>query len=100
VGSPAAAEALLSALGLRQWFHSEKYREEYKVGATTVTVDDTPIGVFVEIEGEAEAIPRVAALLGRTPADYRLESYPRLYFDWCQSKGITSSEMLFNSSTH
>jgi adenylate cyclase class 2 len=95
-GSPEAAEALLSALGLRQWFRGQKYREEYKVGPTTVTVDGTPIGVFVEIEGEADAIPQVAALLGRTPADYRLESYPRLYFDWCEARGIRSSEMLFD----
>jgi adenylate cyclase class 2 len=95
VGSPDAAEALLAALGMRQWFRGQKYREEYKVGATTVTIDDTPIGVWVEIEGEAEAIPQVAALLGSTPADYRLESYPRLYFDWCEAQGIRSSEMVF-----
>jgi adenylate cyclase class 2 len=95
VGKADAIEALLAALGLRQWFHGEKYREEYKVGATTVTVDETPIGVFVEIEGEADAIPQVTARLGRTPADYRLESYPRLYFEWCEAQGIRSSEMVF-----
>jgi adenylate cyclase class 2 len=95
VENPEAVEALLAALDLRQWFRGEKYREEYEIGSTMVTVDDTPIGVFVEIEGDAETIPNVAALLGRTPADYSLESYPRLYFEWCQARGITSSEMVF-----
>jgi adenylate cyclase class 2 len=95
VGSPEAAEALLAALGLRQWFRGEKYREEYTVGPTTVTVDDTPIGVFIEIEGEVAAIARVAALLGRTPADYRLESYPRLHFEWCTARGVRPGDMLF-----
>ena len=90
-----AAEALLSALGLHQWFRGEKYREEYQLGGATVTIDDTPIGVFVEIEGAAAAIPAVAAQLGRTPADYRLESYPQLHFAWCKARGVKPGDMLF-----
>jgi len=95
IESPAAVEALLAALDLHQWFRGEKYREEYDLAATTVTVDETPIGAYVEIEGDPDGIGHVAALLGRSAADYRLESYPSLFFDWCRARGITSSEMVF-----
>jgi adenylate cyclase class 2 len=96
IESPQAVEALLAALDLHQWFRGEKYRDEYELGAAIATVDETPIGAFIEIEGEPAAIAQVAKRLGRTPADYRLESYPRLYFEWCQARGLSSSEMVFS----
>jgi adenylate cyclase class 2 len=95
VGSPDAAEALLSALGMRQWFRAEKYREEYQIDDATVAVDDTPIGVYVEIESDPARIARVALLLGRAPDDYRLDSYPQLYRQWCGARGVAPGNMVF-----
>jgi adenylate cyclase class 2 len=90
-----AIERILVALGLELAFRSEKYREEYALEEATVTVDETPIGIFVEIEATPAAIDRVARRLGRAPADYRLESYPRLYADWCAATGRPPRDMTF-----
>jgi adenylate cyclase class 2 len=89
--------ALLHALGYRQLFRGQKYREEYALGTAVVTVDDTPAGAYVEIEAVPEEIDRVAALLGRTPADYRLESYPTLWRRFCEARGTTERDMIFEA---
>ena len=43
-------------------------------------MDETPIGIFLEIEGDAEGIHAVAAELGFSPSDYVTESYVGLFF--------------------
>ena len=57
-------------MGLRVWFRYEKYREEFKAPGVVIAIDETPIGVFVEIEGSEADIHRAAAALGKTPQDY------------------------------
>jgi adenylate cyclase class 2 len=97
IGDARIAEAMLASLGFVPYFRAQKYREEYVVGATDVMVDDAPVGVFVEIEGTPEEISRVSALLGRTPADYRLESYMGLWRRRCHDKGMSEpADMLFD----
>jgi len=96
IGGAEAIEALFARLGLQQWFRGQKYREEYRLAGAVVTVDETPIGIYVEIEADEPTIHRVAALLGRSRQDYRLESYPRLFFEWCAARGFSSSEMTFD----
>jgi adenylate cyclase class 2 len=95
IGEIAAAQDILRGLGFAPVFRSEKYREEYELAGAHVAIDEAPIGVFVEIEGDAQGIDRAARLLGRTPADYRTESYQRLYFDWCAARGLTPGDMTF-----
>ena len=96
VGDAAVAEALLASLGFRRWFRGEKYREEYLVGQARVTVDEAPIGVFVEIEAPPDVIDDVASRLGRGPSDYRLESYPALQAAWCRTRGRGLEDMVFD----
>ena len=80
---PAAeADALLAVLrniGFRPAFRYQKYREVYRYGEVEITVDETPIGTFLEIEGELPAIHAAAAALGFGPADYVTEGYPSLF---------------------
>ena len=56
------AEAIVAGLGFRRSFYAEKYREEYALASTCVAIDETPIGVFIEIEGEPASIAVVARL--------------------------------------
>lgn len=79
VGDAATADALIRGLGYVSWFHAQKHREEYVIGDARLMLDETPVGVFIEIEATPDEIERVARLLGRSPDDYILASYPRLY---------------------
>ena len=66
-------EAILRALGLAPGFRYQKYREVWALGGAEVVVDETPIGCFLEIEGEADAIHGVASSLGFSSRDYLAE---------------------------
>lgn len=90
-----AMERILAGLGLLRCFAAEKYRAEYALGNAHLMVDHTPAGVFVEIEADVDEIARVAALIGRSPSDYRLESYPRLWRQWCEERARPACDMLF-----
>lgn len=87
--------AILNALGYEQRFRSEKYREDYEVLGALVTLDETPCGCFVEVEAAPALIATVSEALGRSPGDYRLESYPMLWRRWCTANGRPPGDMLF-----
>lgn len=95
VGDAAILDALLAALGYEPVFRAEKFREEYTLDRAVVTVDETPAGVYVEIEGFPDTIARIAARLGRAAADYQLQSYPTLWRRWCQDRGLGTRDMVF-----
>ncbi len=81
----ASADALLAicaALGFVPAFRYEKYREEFALPGAVIAVDDTPIGVFVEIEGDEAAIHHLAGRLGFATTDYVTASYRALFLAW------------------
>lgn len=71
--------AIVAALGYQPVFRYEKYREEHALPGVLIAIDETPVGTFLEIEGEAEAIHDCARRLGFSPADYVTASYRALY---------------------
>lgn len=95
VGDPAVAEAILAGLGFAPVFRYQKYREEFFVGAVVVAIDETPVGVFVELEGEEAAITALASALGRGPADYVTDSYRALFLAHSAAHGSTGRDMVF-----
>jgi len=60
-----------------------------------IAVDETPVGTFVEIEGGEHGIQEMAGALGRTPRDYVLDSYRRIYVIDCQARGVAPADMTF-----
>lgn len=79
-----AMARVFEGMGLRPWFRYEKYRTTYRlpgVAGLLVELDETPIGEFLELEGDAAAIDRGAALLGFRPADYITRSYGQLFVE-------------------
>lgn len=102
VADASSLRQILEALGLRGWFRYEKYRTTYRLAASArwarellIELDETPLGVFVELEGPAEAIDRAADLLGFTPKDYITKSYLALYVDNCRARRLMPGDMLF-----
>ena len=87
---------VLEELGMHVWFRYEKYREEFAAENVTIAVDETPVGIFVEIEGGEEAIVAMAQALGRTPADFILDSYRALFIQRRDACGLTGSDMVFS----
>jgi adenylate cyclase class 2 len=87
---------ILGELGFDVWFRYEKYREEFALGDVIIAVDETPVGVFVEIEGGERGIASMAEALGRRPSDYVLDSYRGLFVRHCADRGIPVTDMLFD----
>jgi adenylate cyclase, class 2 len=91
-----AMHAILERIGLQPMFRYEKYRTEFRRGEGGVaTLDETPIGAFLELEGEGEWIDRAAAELGYFESDYITASYGRLYLEWCERLGEPPTHMTF-----
>ena len=95
VGDGMLLLSILEALGFRPWFRYQKYREEFAIGDVIVAVDETPVGVFVEIEGGDRGIAGMAVALGRGPADYVLDSYRGLFVEHRRRLGLPVTDMLF-----
>jgi len=80
VGDAGELGAILHGLGYRPQFRYQKYRETWTHRGQEIEVDETPIGAFLEIEGDADGIHAVAAELGFSRFDYVAESYVGLFF--------------------
>jgi adenylate cyclase class 2 len=89
---------VLRELGLSVWFRYEKYREEFAHEDVIVAIDETPVGVFVEIEGSEPGIASMAKALGRSPDDYVVDSYRALFLQQGQASGLTGRDMVFDDA--
>jgi len=86
---------LLERLGFRVWFRYEKFREEFAFDDVIVAVDETPVGAYVEIEGDEDGIAAMTAALGRSPDDYVLDSYRGMFVEHLRAHGLPPGDMLF-----
>jgi adenylate cyclase class 2 len=82
-------------LGLRRWFRYQKYREEFSANGIVIAIDETPVGTYVELEGDAHAIHAMTTALGRSPADFIVDSYYRLFMKRRDELGLRGDDMLF-----
>jgi predicted adenylyl cyclase CyaB len=69
---------ILKALGLGPVFRFAKHRTVFKKGRLKICLDETPIGLFVEFEGERENIARLAKRLQMPKARWIKKDYVRL----------------------
>jgi adenylate cyclase, class 2 len=96
VGDGAVLLQILEELGLHVWFRYEKYREEFSHEDVTVAIDETPVGVFVEIEGSEQGIVSMAETFGRRTEDYVLDSYRGLFLKYRDQFGLSGTDMVFD----
>ncbi len=95
VGDGDVLKTVFDELGFQPWFRYQKYREEFAAPDVTIAIDETPIGTFIEIEGGEAAIHAVAQALGRTSADFIVESYRTLFLKRREKYGIIGNDMVF-----
>jgi len=89
---------ILRALGLHPVFHYEKFRTTYAlpgIRGLKIELDETPVGIFLELEGPVTGIDRGAHLLGYGRRDYLKVTYGSLYLAECRRRGRKPGDMLF-----
>jgi adenylate cyclase class 2 len=89
---------VLSGLGFEPVFRYEKFRTEYIDGGGAAMVDETPIGDFLELEGEPEWIDAAACRLGFCDDDYITASYGALYQRFRREHPDFPPDMVFAQS--
>jgi adenylate cyclase class 2 len=90
--------AVMASSGLRRSFRYEKIRTSYSIrgaGGVHLELDETPAGVFLELEGPRRAIDRMARRLGYGPEEYITRSYAALHFEDCRRRGVRAGNMVF-----
>jgi len=102
VSDAKALATIFEGLGMSRWFQYEKFRTTFGLRASDawaagllIELDETPIGVFLELEGPANAIDRAAKALGFEKRDYILANYMVLYREDCRRRGKAPRDMLF-----
>lgn len=103
VENPEVIRSILEALGFHPLFRYQKYRTQYvqaprvgsRGGFLELTLDETPIGDFIELEGSRAGIDRVARQLGYSRTDYSTASYGGLYLEECRRRNIPPTDMVF-----
>ena len=88
---------ILARLDFTPGFRYEKYRTEYQRAgeAGLATLDETPIGVYLELEGTPAWIDAQARRLGIAESAYITSSYYGLYVDYCRRRGLEPTHMTF-----
>ncbi|MFB3779645.1 MAG: class IV adenylate cyclase [Bryobacteraceae bacterium] len=97
VGDPVVLERLLRELGYQVSFRYEKVRTEFlcTLRGGTANLDETPIGTFLELEGEPRWIDSIAAKLGFSKESYIIDSYGSLYRSSLPAGSSHAREMVF-----
>jgi len=91
---------ILQGLGLHPGFRYEKFRTKFTLKGLPgleLDLDETPAGIFLELEGSPRQIDRAARLLGYTRSDYDCRSYWELHQEFCQRRGIIVPNMIFDT---
>jgi adenylate cyclase class 2 len=97
VGDGEVVIRVLQELGMHIWFRYQKYREEFAHEDVIVAIDETPVGVFVEIEGSEQGIATMTEALGRSAEDYITDSYRGLFLQRRDAHGLSGPDMLFSN---
>jgi adenylate cyclase class 2 len=85
-------------LGLQPVFRYEKFRTEWEAGNGHLVLDETPIGVWAELEGPPEWIDGMLEGLGVRSEMCSTRSYGRLFEDWKRRTGSPAENLTFEEA--
>jgi len=98
VADPGAFRQMLGYLGVQPAFYYEKFRTAYRlpgIGEVMISLDETPVGTFLELEGSPRQIDRARKLLGYAARETILLSYAGLNAAYRKARGLDWGDMLF-----
>jgi len=95
IGDSALLLIILERLGLQVWFRYQKYRAEFEHNGVIIAIDETPIGTFLELEGNENNILKTVQSMGHTREEYVLDSYRSLFVKNRSKRNLDIKHMLF-----
>jgi adenylate cyclase class 2 len=93
--APALAE-IFAQLGYQPVFRYEKFRTEFESGSGKLVLDETPIGVWAELEGEPGWIDAQLLGLGVDQASCITDSYGKLFLSWKSETHSPAEHLTFD----
>lgn len=85
IEDPKAMIKVLEGMGMHVCFEYSKIREVYTLSVekddAEICLDETPVGIFVEIEGSENSIETLASHLGWTPDSFIRRNYIEMYLE-------------------
>jgi adenylate cyclase class 2 len=93
-----ALQEIFRQLGLIPVFRYEKYRTEWEMGEGHLVLDETPIGIWAELEGPPAWIEGMLEDLGVRPEMCSTQSYGRLFEEWKKRTGSPAENLTFEEA--
>ncbi len=107
LGDGRAVLSILRKTGLKVSFRYQKYRREFKIASgpspgdeVHVALDETPIGIFAELEGPPAGIRKAALKMAFSQSGFLRDSYASLYIQYCAERRLPVRHMTFRSVRH
>jgi len=97
-----ALAAIFEQLGYAPVFRYEKFRTEWSEFIDTssarghLVLDETPIGIYAELEGPPAWIDRTLAALAVNPGACITDSYGKLFLTWKEATGSAAEHLTFD----
>jgi adenylate cyclase, class 2 len=87
---------IFEALGFAPVFVYEKWRTEWADAQGHCVLDETPLGVYAELEGPGEWIDDTAQKLGIHQSQFITLSYGRIFEEWRDQTGSQAMNLTFD----
>ena len=98
----AAIAEVFAHMGYVPAFRYEKFRTEWALttegGEGKLVLDETPIGVWAELEGEPAWIDAMLERLGVNPEQCLTDSYGKLFLRWKEESGSPAEHLTFEEA--
>lgn len=93
----AQMHTILEKIGLRPALRYEKYRETFTYKNAELLLDETPCGIFLEIEGPQESIRNLAAQLGIDFKTRLTAGYGEIFEAICTTYDLQLTDITFDN---
>jgi predicted adenylyl cyclase CyaB len=97
IGDIKVVEDILNILGFDKEWIMEKYRIEGKYKGLTMTFDEVPCGLYMEIEGEGNQIEDICRELELDFSKRIVDTYWDLWNEYREKNNVKEENMVFNA---